>query len=214
MLNKYWLKKFILVVNIFIIGGMAISSTSSFIPITGQNPPAIRTEGYLSNIPPFQSFVDSVVNGALDVRGLYIPAVLALEVVQQPKSQPAFVSTDPDVATQFGLASSYGTIGLLAHNFAGGTDFDEIVTGDQIELVYGDGHIKEYQVSSILRFQAINPTNTKTSFLDLSTKTKVSAQELFLRAYGGEPHLTLQTCIAKGTVSSWGRLFIIAGPVQ
>ena len=165
-------------------------------------------------IPPFWSFVESVADGELEVKGLYIPSVLALEVVQQPKSQSAFVSSDPDKATQFGLASTYGTIGLLAHNYAGGADFDDVVVGDKVNLVYGDGRIQQYRVSSILKFQAIDPTNTRTSFVDLATQLKATAEDLFMKVYSGKPHLTLQTCISKGSISSWGRLFIIAEPIS
>ncbi len=150
----------------------------------------------------------------MEVKGLYIPSVLALEVVQQPKSQSAFVSSDPDKATQFGLASLYGTIGLLAHNYAGGADFDDVVVGDKVNLVYGDGRIQQYRVSSILEFQAIDPTNTRTSFVDLATQLKATAEDLFMKVYSGKPHLTLQTCISKGSISSWGRLFIIAEPIS
>jgi hypothetical protein len=213
MLIYYWLKKLILIVNILLIGGPSYINNSGLVPVTGQNLPIIQTEAISSNVPPFWNFVESVANGELEIKGLYIPSVLALEVVQQPKSQPAFVSSDPDKATQFGLASTYGTIGLLAHNYAGGAEFADVVLGDKVNLVYGDGRIQEYQVSSILRFQAIDPVNTRTSFLDLATQIKATAEDLFMKVYGGEPHLTLQTCISNGSISSWGRLFIIAEPI-
>ncbi len=214
MFNNYWLKKLILIVNIIFIGGLLFLNNSSLIPITGQTLPAFQADTVSSDITPFRKFVDSVVDGDLKLKGLYIPSVLALEVVQQPKSQPSFVSSEPDKATQFGLASTYGTIGLLAHNYAGGADFDEVEVGEMIDLVYGDGRIKEYRVSSILRFQAIDPVNTKTSFLDLATQLKETAEDLFMKVYSGKPHLTLQTCISNGSISSWGRLFIIAEPIS
>ncbi len=213
MFNIYWLKKLILIANIIFIGGLSFPNNSSLIPVTGQELPAYQADAITSDIPPFWNFVESVVDGDLKLKGLYIPSVLALEVVQQPNSQPSFVSSDPDKATQFGLASTYGTIGLLAHNFAGGAEFDEVVVGEMIDLVYGDGRIKEYRVSSILRFQAIDPVNTKTSFLDLATQLKETAEDLFMKVYSGKPHLTLQTCISNGSISSWGRLFIIAEPI-
>ncbi len=214
MLNNYWLKKLFLIINILFIGGLPFDNHSSLVPITGQSLPAIQAEEISEKVPPFWSFVESVADGELEVKGLYIPSVLALEVVQQPKSQSAFVSSDPDKATQFGLASLYGTIGLLAHNYAGGADFDDVVVGDKVDLVYGDGRIQQYRVSSILEFQAIDPTNTRTSFVDLATQLKATAEDLFMKVYSGKPHLTLQTCISKGSISSWGRLFIIAEPIS
>lgn len=212
--NNYWLKKLILILNIIFIGGQLFPNNSGLIPISGQGLPAFQSEAVSLDIPPFWNFVESVVDGDLKLKGLYIPSVLALKVVQQPNSQPSFVSSDPGKATQFGLASTYGTIGLLAHNFAGGADFDEVVVGENIDLVYGDGRIQQYRVSSILRFQAIDPVSTKTSFLDLATQLKETAEDLFLKVYSGKPHLTLQTCISNGSISSWGRLFIIAEPIS
>ena len=214
MLNNYWLNKLFLIINILFIGGPSYLNNTGLVPITGQNLPAIQAEAVSEKVPPFWSFVESVADGELELKGLYIPSVLALEVVQQPKSQSAFVSSDPDKATQFGLASLYGTIGLLAHNYAGGADFDDVVVGDKVNLVYGDGRIQQYRVSSILEFQAIDPTNTRTSFVDLATQLKATAEDLFMKVYSGKPHLTLQTCISKGSISSWGRLFIIAEPIS
>jgi len=214
VLYNYWLSKLFLIINILFIGGTSYLNNTGLVPITGQNLPAIQAEAVSEKVPPFWSFVESVADGELEVKGLYIPSVLALEVVQQPKSQSAFVSSDPDKATQFGLASLYGTIGLLAHNYAGGADFDDVVVGDKVNLVYGDGRIQQYRVSSILEFQAIDPTNTRTSFVDLATQLKATAEDLFMKVYSGKPHLTLQTCISKGSISSWGRLFIIAEPIS
>jgi hypothetical protein len=37
---------------------------------------------------------------------------------------------------------------------------------------------------------------------------------LFNMAYGGEHHLTLQTCIESQGDFAWGRLFIIAKPLS
>jgi hypothetical protein len=212
--KKYWLKKLFLIINMLFIGGLSFENHSSLVPVTGLNLQDIQAEAVSSDLPPFINFVESVVDGDLKLKGIYIPSILALEVIQQPKSQPAFVSSDPDKATQFELASAYGTIGLLAHNFAGGAGFADVVVGDKVSLVYGDGRIRRYRVSSILRFQAIDPTNTRTSFLDLSTQLKATAEDLFMKVYSGAPHLTLQTCISNGSISSWGRLFIIAEPIS
>jgi hypothetical protein len=49
--------------------------------------------------------------------------------------------------------------------------------------------------------------------LDNAGETLTAAQ-LFYETYGVEETLILQTCIAKGAVQSWGRLFIIATPAE
>ncbi len=183
------------------------------IPATGINISSPQSDIPNSTIPTFESFVETVEDGSPTVRGVYISDVLALEVIQQPSNQPAFVSIEPGTATQFQMASAYGSIGLLAHNYLGGASFDDVSIGDRISIVHGDGRIEEYDISSILEFQALNPTYIRTDFLDISSQTTVTADELFGMVYGGKPHLTLQTCIMNGRESSWGRLFVIAEPV-
>ena len=61
-------------------------------------------------------------------------------------------------------------------------------------------------------FQATQPTSPYSSFIDLSSNKTLSATELFTQTYGTKGALILQTCIASGTVDSWGRLFVIAIP--
>ena len=145
--------------------------------------------------------------------GVYVKRVMALRVVQQPAGSPGYVSSTEGVATQFGLAAQYDVIGLLAHNFAAGSKFFDIRSGDRITLVYGDGRTAEYQVSQIHSYQALSPNSASSNFKDLDSGKTLSAQELFNQVYTGAPHLTLQTCIQQGDVDSWGRLFIIAQPV-
>ena len=194
--------------------GNAVTSAHAQIPVTGSSAPDSQPSKMISSLPSFRSFVQTVADGDPTVRGVYIPEVMALEVVQQPKDQPAFVSIEPKAATQFQMASAFGTIGLLAHNFLAGRYFDDVQIGDKISVVHGDGQVEEYQISSILQFQALDTTNTRTDFVDTSTQKQITASELFNLVYGGKPHLTLQTCIAKGQLLSWGRLFVIAEPVE
>jgi hypothetical protein len=213
LFHKYWYKCVLSIANLIIIGGFTISPAIVQIPISGKSAldgQSVKTE---SSSPLLISFVESVADGNPNIRGVYIPDVLALKVIQQPSNQPAFVSIDPDTATQFQMASSYGAVGLLAHNYLAGAYFDDTRVGDKISVVHGDGQIEEYQINSILRFQALQPSNVRSGFLETSSQKQYTAEELFKIVYGGKPHLTLQTCIAKGTVNSWGRLFVIAEPV-
>jgi hypothetical protein len=213
LLPKNWFKSILIIANLIIIGGSSISPVAMQIPISGNTAPAGQTTLMGTTNNSLQNFVESVADGNPQIQGVYIPYILALNVKQQPVNQPAYVSIDPDTATQFQMASSYGSIGLLAHNYLAGAYFDDTRVGDKITVVHGDGQIEEYQINSILRFQALQPANVSSSFLEISSQKQYTAEELFKMVYGGKPHLTLQTCITKGTVSSWGRLFIIAGPV-
>lgn len=183
------------------------------IPVTGQivaNP--VHTAE--KNLMPLQDFANAVKDGNADkIKGLYAADVFSLRVIQQPSGKPGYVSPIEGVATQFGMASSNNVTGILAHNFASGRLFFDLAAGSSIDVVYGDGTVKEYKVSVIKKFQALSPKSASSDFIDLDTNEKLSAAGLFSKMYSGKHHLTLQTCIQEGTEDSWGRLFIIAEPV-
>jgi len=161
-----------------------------------------------------QNFLEQVVDGAAGViRGVYVEEKFALPVVQQPAGQAGFVSTTDGVATQFGMPSSYGVTGLLAHNFLSGQYFFSLNIGDEIEIVYGNGEVQRYQVADIQKYQALQPNSATSQFRDLFTDSMLSSSQLFKKVYMGSHHLTLQTCIQEGSVDSWGRMFIIAYPI-
>ena len=166
-----------------------------------------------ATLPSFADFRRSVQNGEADVlRGVYVPNVLALPVVQQPEDQPYYVSSHDGEVTQFSMASQHGNIGLLAHNTLSGKLFPRLSVGRQVRLVYGDGRVEDFTVANILRFQASKPDSVSSSFRNLDGNEILSASEMFRRAYDGERHLVLQTCIGANGIASWGRLFIVAIP--
>jgi hypothetical protein len=164
-------------------------------------------------LPSFADFSRAVQNGDANVlRGVYVPEVLALPVVQQPVDRPYYVSSHNGEATQFAMVSQYGNIGLLAHNTLSGKLFPRLSIGLQVRLVYGDGRVEEFVVASVLRFSASEPESVSSSFHNLDRNETLSAGEMFSRAYVGERHLVFQTCIAANGNVSWGRLFIVALP--
>jgi hypothetical protein len=149
-----------------------------------------------------------------DVSGVYLGDNRYLRIVQQPRGRPEFVSGMSGVATSFQLASQYGTIGLIAHNFLGGKFFLESKVGDEIHVLDGWGRSRCYRVISIRQFQALEPRSPRSQFIDLETYQTSSASEVFKEIYTGEHHLVLQTCIEKGQIKEWGRQFVIAEPVN
>jgi hypothetical protein len=158
-----------------------------------------------------QVVIDAVATGSqIDLDGAY-----NYIIVQQPKGNAGYVSTQADKLTQFSLAAKYGSQGYLAHNYLAGASFFNLVVGSEIIVSYSDGHTKTYEVREIRHLQAIHPNSPTTSFLDIDHKNvKLSAKQVFLQTYGIKDRLILQTCIAKGDELSWGRLFIIATPVE
>ena len=164
-------------------------------------------------VPDLTSFALAVSNGeGATLRGVYAGGAFAFPIVQQPSSNAGYVSTQPDVVTQFHMASDYGTIGLLAHNNLSGQYFSWLTPGEHIQLVYGDGRIEYFKVTNIFRYQATSPYSMKSDFIDLDTHEYLTALDLFHKVYMGPRHVTFQTCIEANGNSSWGRLFVIAEP--
>ena len=177
------------------------------------NPIAALAMGNTAGLPAFADFSKTVQNGQKDVlRGVYVDEVLALPVVQQPASNAGFVSSKDGETTQFSMASKYGNIGLLAHNNLAGKSFLQLTPGQEVRLVYGDGHVETFVIQKVLKFQALQPSSPYSSFKNLDKDETLTAGQMFERAYLGDRHVTFQTCIEANGKLSWGRLFVIAVP--
>jgi hypothetical protein len=166
-------------------------------------------------LPGFADFSRSVQNGDADaLRGVYVPKILALPIVQQPEDHPYYVSNHDGEATEFSLAAQYGNIGLLAHNTLSGRFFSQLSVGQTVSLVYGDGRVEKFVITKLLRFQASNPESVSSPFRNLDRNETLSSGEMFSRVYAGERHLVFQTCIEANGNASWGRLFVVALPKE
>ena len=176
--------------------------------------PAQAQADVTSTFPTFSDFLQSVSNGdGGQLQGVYIPSVMALPVVQQVGNSPTYVSPEDETLTQFGMATQFGMVGLLAHNDLSGKYFSALLPGQVLYLVYGSGEINTFIVTQILRLRAHEPNNPYSYFTDLDTHQVYSAEDLFRQVYMGDPHVTFQTCIAQDDQPSWGRLFVIAVPL-
>jgi hypothetical protein len=165
-------------------------------------------------LPSFTDFVASVTNGQAGVvRGVYVPGVLALRVLQQPAGDPASVLQLDGVATQFSVAAQFHVTGLLAHNNLAGITFSRLRIGQEVRLVYGDSRVEYYMVNRLARFQALQPDIRDGHYLDLKSNITFTTQDIFSEFYNGNVHVTFQTCILQDGNSSWGRLFVTAIPI-
>jgi hypothetical protein len=165
------------------------------------------------DLPSFVEFSKTVQNNQANVlRGVYVPELLALPIVQQPAGNAGYVSSIDGEVTQFGMASQFGNVGLLAHNNLSGKFFSELAVGQEVRLVYGSGKVEYFVIAQVLRFQAFQPTSPYSSFRDLDNDKTLTAEQVFKKAYTGDRHVTFQTCIAGPESLSWGRLFVIAIP--
>lgn len=166
-----------------------------------------------TTLPALSTFVGWMTNGqAAQLRGVYVPSILADIVVQQPATDGNFVSPRQDIITQFEAASRLGSTGLLAHNFLAGAKFPQMKFGQVVYLVYGNGKTATYIVTEVHQYQALQPESPYSNFVDLSDRRSMSSSDVFAAAYGHPGAVVFQTCIAAGSEPSWGRLFIVAQP--
>ena len=175
--------------------------------------PAFALSNGEAALPNFPDFSKTVQNGeASVVRGVYVPDVLALPIIQQPAGKAGYVSSEDGKITQFAMAAQFGNIGLLAHNNLSGKFFSQLAVGQEVRLVYGNGKVEYFVITEVLQYQAMQPFSPYSSFHNINKDETLTAEQMFKRVYLGDRHLTFQTCIAKAGNSSWGRLFVIATP--
>lgn len=211
MLSKYY-SRIILLFLVAILG-----FTFPTIPVSGDNAEQLLTENVSSLSLSLDDFSRDLVNGnSNQIVGVYAAESFAYPIIQQPASNPGFVSTEEGKVTQFSQAARYGSIGLIAHNTLAGADFSLTEVGDIITLVYGDGTKQQYSVTMIKHFQALSPTSPYSKFVDLddATPNVQDVVTVFNTIYSAKDRLVLQTCIAQDGVDSWGRLFVIAEPLE
>ena len=167
--------------------------------------------------PALERFVSSVINGDAErIVGVYVANTMALPIIQQPDNNPNFVSTKPETITQFDAASRFQTIGLLAHNYLAGTHFSDLQPQQLVTVVFGDGRLSYYQVEEVQRYQALSPNSPQSDFVDLNNdgNEQITAADVFQRVYTLGDRVVFQTCIFNDGDPSWGRLFIIATPLE
>ena len=70
------------------------------------------------------------------VSGIYFGKDRFLRVVDQPAGKPEFVSSISNTATKFQLADKFGNIGLVAHNYLGGSMFHDVNLSDDIHVIH------------------------------------------------------------------------------
>ena len=172
---------------------------------------ALQNHPQVNNLPPLGTFVNQLRNGQSgEVRGIYIPEILAAPVIHQPEGSTDFVSSRKNIVTQFDLASHFGSAGFLAHNYLAGRNFSLLEVDQVFYLIYGDGQTARVTVTEILRYQALEPTSSFSEFIDLKEDNLMTTAEAFSKVYKRPGQVILQTCIARGNIPNWGRLFVIA----
>jgi hypothetical protein len=191
--------------------------TSQLVPITSDlpyEPLQISLDSPSGTVLSLSEFLESLeLTGQMQIVGVYVPGLFAVQVLQQPAQQFNYVSNLPNIVTQFKLASDYGSYGFLAHSYLAGVDFFDIEVGQSVILIDGIGMIRSYIVSDLIGFQAFSPQNPYSHFRSLGSPWKeFSAEDLFYLIYAEENRVIFQTCISLDSQPNWGRFFVIAVP--
>jgi hypothetical protein len=198
-------------------------STPYFTPVPYSLPTNDPAAEFQNSFVSLEEFTAQVEDGTDFIRGLYVKDKFTLRVSQQPEGDFGYITLLSGEVSQFGLAEINGVIGLLGHVQLVGKDFSKVFEGQEMSVVFGNRKTKMFRVTEILRFQAYSPDSPYSDFIQVDRNnqiiggTFVSANDLFLRIYTGN-RLVLQTCIDGNEEAAggetWGRLFIIAEPVD
>ena len=213
LLRCYWLPAVLLVIAYLISPVIARPILIPVTRITNQEP-SLLAQQQIANHSALYSLMQNTRTGKrASIVGVYAPNHFSFPIVQQPADDTVFVSPEPGVVTQFASASSYGTVGLLAHNTLAGAAFFDLKIGDKVLLLYGDRGARPYTIQSIRQFQALDPTNPYSDFIDLQANNqRLNSKDLFKQIYSTGDRLVFQTCIDLDGQASWGRIFITATP--
>jgi hypothetical protein len=208
-----WLTNFVFVF------AMVLSNTGPrdvSIPLSGGNPAKLGfSRETAPDLPSLEDFTRQVSHGTAEaIAGVYAEGVFALPVVNQPAGNPGYVASQPNVLTEFSLAATYGSIGFVAHNTLAGNLFTNLQIGNGLVVIKGNGIQQFYQISRIRRFKALFPNSAYSSYVDLEQGNQLTYSDLFFQTYGVKGTVVLQTCISTDGIDSWGRLFVIATPLQ
>jgi hypothetical protein len=165
-------------------------------------------------LPSLADFIGNVIDASgKGVRGVYVPAAFAYYVVSQPDGNYSFISTQPNTVTEYSLAST-GVEGLLGHVALSGKAFSTLTSNQDLVLIWADGSTRHFKIAYSHRYQALEPNSANTYFIDLENGATVTPADLFIEYYMGSAHITFQTCILKDGNPNWGRLFVVAEPVD
>lgn len=198
------------------------TTTGATVPVTGSGDSEARTASIsqrassAQSLPSLHEFASAVANEeGSRVVGVYVPEVLALRVLQQPGGNAGYVTSTTDAVSQFGMAASHGTIGLLAHNHLSGEQFFRLEARQTVVVVRADGTRERFRIDSVQRYQALSPSSAVSDFLELDHQgRRISARQLFNQMYARPDQLVFQTCIARDGNPYWGRLFVVATPLK
>ena len=104
------------------------------------------------NLPEFYPFFEEVTKtegaGINELVGLFAPDNFEFKIIQQPLNHPEYVSEQEDSLTEFSLAKSETSTGLLAHNYLAGKHFSNLEIDDLLITISADKTISIFLLTS------------------------------------------------------------------
>ena len=174
---------------------------------------------YASNQPTeeeqIEYLLETQINGnAEQVVGSIVEGMFISPVMQQPESDPTWISNTENSLTSFQNARLTGDIGLAAYSHQAGAKFFDLALGKTILIVMGDGAFLLYQVDLIMQFQAIEPGNPEFAYIHPITSEILTPTQLEQALYDGSGRLVFQTDISKDGIAQWGILVVTADSIM
>jgi len=163
-------------------------------------------------IPKQEAFSKADHSGRMTAWQVDVPGLFTYPVVQQPEDNAAFVTNRRNSLTQFRMAAHDGVTGVLAHNYLSGRDFYKLQVGQRVSVWYDHQAVEHYQVTSIHRYQKLEPASLRSDLIDLETHRQLTTPEVYDLYYRGSHHLIFQTCMEGEGRLDWGLLFVVAEP--
>ena len=155
--------------------------------------------------------LETQVNGnAEQVVGTIVEDLFVFPVIQQPESDPTWISVAENTLTSLQTARLTRDIGLAAYSHQAGAKFFDLALGQTILIVMGDGAFLLYHVDSILQFQAIDPGNPESAYIHPTTSEILTSTQLEQALFDGSGRLVFQTDITNEGIAQWGILVVTA----
>jgi hypothetical protein len=165
------------------------------VPATGE---AQDAEQEFRELTSLEAFRRSVMNGRSDqLTGIWVEDVLAFRVQPGPTSHAPVVK---DTFSIYKWAWKHGVVGLLIHDYRGGTQLYQLNPGVRIAAIYGNGGVDWYVSRGGAWYESRSGSFSGFAgpfriWSCADCDFDVSVRELQYRHYAGNHRLAFQTCV-------------------
>ncbi len=152
-------------------------------------------------IPSLEEFRRGVMNGnANQLTGIWVEDILAFRV---QAGLTTYAPTSDDALSIYRWAWEHGVVGLLIHDYRGGTKLYQLYPGTMIAAIYGNGGVDWYVSRGGTWYEAktVSSRGFAGPFRTWSCTEcdfDLTVQNLRQRHYAGNHHLAFQTCVTAG----------------